>query len=225
MNDVILEFKDVWKTYGQEKIESNALKDINFSLKKGSLNLILGPSGSGKTTLLNIASLLDTPSKGEVLIRGKKSSNLSKSERSKIRMNEIGIVYQRANLFPYLNILENTMLSMSSKNKNKALKLLKSMDINETSQFPEKISAEDQQKAALARAMINDPSLILADEPTGELDTDSTKVIMKLIKDIAQKYTVLIVSNNIDLSEYADNVFSLKDGMIYKKNKKRELVY
>lgn len=217
MNDVILEFKDVWKTYGQEKIESNALKDINFSLKKGSLNLILGPSGSGKTTLLNIASLLDTPSKGEVLIRGKKSSNLSKSERSKIRMNEIGIVYQRANLFPYLNILENTMLSMSSKNKNKALKLLKSMDINETSQFPEKISAEDQQKAALARAMINDPSLILADEPTGELDTDSTKVIMKLIKDIAQKYTVLIVSNNIDLSEYADNVFSLKDRMIYKK--------
>lgn len=217
MNDVILKFKDVWKTYGQEKIESNALKDINFSLKKGSLNLILGPSGSGKTTLLNIASLLDTPSKGEVLIMGKKSSNLSKSERSKIRMNEIGIVYQRANLFPYLNILENTMLSMSSKNKNKALKLLKSMDINETSQFPEKISAEDQQKAALARAMINDPSLIFADEPTGELDTDSTKVIMKLIKDIAQKYTVLIVSNNIDLSEYADNVFSLKDRMIYKK--------
>jgi putative ABC transport system ATP-binding protein len=105
---------------------------------------------------------------------------------------------------------------MISRDKNKAIKLLKSVDITETRQFPEKLSAEDQQKVALARAMINDPSLILADEPTGELDTGSTKIIMKLIKDIAQKYTVLIVSNNIDLSEYADNVFSLKEGMILK---------
>lgn len=216
MKEIILELKDVWKTYGAENTELNALRGINLSLKKNSLNLIIGPSGSGKSTLLNIASLLDTPSKGKVTINGRNTLNLSKSERSKIRLNEIGIVYQRANLFSYLNILENVMLPMISKDKNKALKLLKSMGLIDPLQFPGNLSIEDQQKVALARAMINDPSLILADELTGELDTDSTKIIMKLIKDIAQKYTVLIVSNNIDLSEYADNVFSLKDGMILK---------
>ncbi|MGF7118331.1 ABC transporter ATP-binding protein [Methanobacterium oryzae] len=217
MNNALLEFKEVWKTYGNEQTKMNALKGINLSLKKNSFNLILGPSGSGKTTLLNIASLLDTPTKGKVILGDKHTSNLSKTERSKIRMNEIGIIYQRANLFPYLNVLENVMLPMISKDKNKALELLKSMGINETSQFPEKLSAEDQQKVALSRAMINDPSLILADEPTGELDTDSTNVIMKLIKDIGQRCTVLIVSNNTDLFEYADNLFSLKEGIIIKK--------
>lgn len=216
MKETILKFQNVWKTYGQENIESNALKGINFSLKNNSLNLILGPSGSGKTTLLNIASLLDTPSKGEVLIRGKKSSNLSKSERSKIRMNEIGIVYQRANLFPYLNILENVMLPMISNNKNKALELLKSMGLTDPFQFPKDISTEDEQKVAFVRAMINDPSLILADEPTGELNSDDTDILMGLINDIKHKYTVLILSNNFNLEGYADTLFSLKDGIIFK---------
>src|SRR5512138_1979295 len=99
MNDIILEFRDVWKVYGSNKTESDALNGVNLSLKKGSLNLILGPSGSGKTTLINIASLLETPTKGKVIIKDKNTLNLSKSERSKIRMNEIGIVYQRGNLF------------------------------------------------------------------------------------------------------------------------------
>jgi len=110
MNNDILKFQEVWKTYGEDKTKITALKGINLELKKNSLNLILGPSGSGKTTLLNLASLLDTPTDGKIIINGHDTSQLSQSERSKIRRNKIGIVYQRANLFPYLNLLENTML-------------------------------------------------------------------------------------------------------------------
>ncbi|MDI6723081.1 MAG: ABC transporter ATP-binding protein [Methanobacterium sp.] len=216
MNNIILEFRDVWKTYGKEKTRINALKGINYSLKKNSVNLILGPSGSGKTTLLNIASLIDTPSKGIVKIKGRNTSDLSKSERSRIRMNEIGIIYQRANLFPYLNILENTMLPMISPDKNRALELLKNMGITEINKFPEELSIEDQQKSALVRAMINDPSLILADEPTGELDSDGTDIIMELVKDMGHKTIVLIASNNSDLVKYSDNLFYLKNGKLEK---------
>jgi len=216
MNDAIIEFRDVWKSYGKEKTEINALKDINLSLKKNSINLILGPSGSGKTTLLNIASLMDTPTKGEVKIKGINASSLSKSKRSKIRMNEIGIIYQRANLFPYLNILENTMLPMISPDKNRALELLKNMEITEINKFPQELSIEEQQRAALARAMINDPSLILADEPTGELDSGGTDIILELIKDIGHRTMILIVSNNSDLVKYADNLFFIKNGKLEK---------
>ncbi len=216
MKDKILEFKEVWKTYGAEKVD--ALKGINFLFKKNSLNLILGPSGSGKTTLLNIASLIDTPTNGEVIIRGKNTSYLPKPERSKIRKREIGIIYQRENLLPYLNILENTMLPMISPDKEKAIELLKSVDIMDSRKFPEELSTEYEQKAGLARAMINHPSLILADEPTGELDADSTDVLMDLIRDIGDKYTVLMVSNNSDLADYADNLFSIKNGELEKVN-------
>lgn len=216
MNTNILELRDVWKTYGAENIELNALSGINLSLKKNSVNLILGPSGSGKTTLLNIASLIDTPSKGIVKIKGRNTSSLSKSERSKIRMREIGIIYQRANLFPYLNILENTMLSMISHDKNRALELLKNMEITEINKFPQELSIEGQQRAALARAMINDPSLILADEPTGELDTEGMDLIMELIRDMGHKITVLIASNNSDLVKYSDNLFYLKNRKLEK---------
>ncbi len=214
MTVAILEFKDVWKTYGRGKTESNALESINFSLEKNSLNLILGPSGSGKSTLLNIASLMDTPSQGKVFINGKNVSNASKSDRSRIRLKEIGIVYQRANLFHYLNILENVMLPMSVPNKNKALEVLKTTGLTEINKSPQEISILGEQKAALSRAMVNDPLLILADEPTGELGSNDTELMMDLMVNISGKYSVLIVSNNVDLTKYTDNVFSIKDGKL-----------
>ncbi|MGB9980247.1 ABC transporter ATP-binding protein [Methanobacterium sp.] len=218
MNNNILEFQEVWKTYGTDKNKLTALKGINLKLKKNSLNLILGPSGSGKTTLLNLASMLDTPTNGKIIINGQDTSKLSKLEKSKIRRNQIGIVYQRANLFPYLNILENTMLPMISNDINNASKILNMVGLVETSKFPDEISIEKQQKGALARAMINDPSLIVADEPTGELDKKSTEAIMDLIIEIKKKYTVLIVSNNVNLKKYCDNLFLLEDGYLQKIN-------
>ena len=214
----ILEFKEVWKTYGDDKTKITALKGINFELKKNSLNLILGPSGSGKTTILNLASLLDAPTNGAIIINGQDTSKLSKSERSKIRRNRIGIVYQRANLFPYLNILENTMLPMVSRDMNNASKILNKVGIVETSKFPDEISIEKQQRATLARSMINDPHLIIADEPTGELDKKSTEAVMDLIIKMKNKYTILMLSNNADLKEYCDELFLIKDGYLKKNN-------
>jgi putative ABC transport system ATP-binding protein len=218
MNNVILEFQEVWKTYGATKPKLIALSGINLKLKKNSLNLILGPSGSGKTTILNLASLLDAPTNGKIIIDGQNTSDLSKSERSQIRRNKIGIVYQRANLFPYLNILENTMLPMISNNINNASKTLNMVDLIETRKFPDELSIEEQQRAAFARAMVNNPSLIIADEPTGELDKNGTKIIMNLIMQMKNKYTILILSNNEDLSKYCDELFSLKDGNLRKIN-------
>ena len=216
MTNNILEFKEVWKTYGDDKTKITALNGINLELKKNSLNLILGPSGSGKTTLLNLASLLDTPTNGAIIINGQDTSKLSKSERSKIRRNEIGIVYQRANLFPYLNILENTMLPMVSKDMNDASKILNKVGIVETSKFPDEISIEKQQRAALARAVINIPRLIISDEPTGELDKKSTEAVMDLIINMKNKHTILMLSNNADLKEYCDELFLIKHGYLQK---------
>ena len=218
MTNNILEFKEVWKTYGEDKTKTTALNGINLELKKNSLNLILGPSGSGKTTILNLASLLDTPTNGSIKINGQDTSKLSKSERSKIRRNRIGIVYQRANLFPYLNILENTMLPMVSKDMNNASKILNKVGIVETSKFPDEISIEKQQRVALARAMINNPRLIIADEPTGELDKKSTEAVMDLIINMKNKHTILMLSNNADLKEYCDELFLIKDGYLRKNN-------
>ena len=216
MTNNILEFREVWKTYGDDKTKITALNGINLELKKGSLNLILGPSGSGKTTLLNLASLLDTPTKGAVIINGQDTSKLSKSERSEVRRSEIGIIYQRANLFPYLNILENTMLPMISKDISNASKILNNVGIVETSKFPDEISIEKQQRAAFARAAINDPHLIIADEPTGELDKKSTESLLDLIRDMNNKHAILMLSNNVDLKEYCDELFLIKDGYLQK---------
>ena len=216
MNNDILKFQEVWKTYGEDKTKITALKGINLELKKNSLNFILGPSGSGKTTLLNLASLLDTPTDGKIIINGHDTSQLSQSERSKIRRNKIGIVYQRANLFPYLNLLENTMLPLISKDMTNASKVLNKVGIVEISKFPDEISIEKQQRVALARSMINDPHLILADEPTGELDKKSTEAVMDLIMQIKSKNTILMLSNNVDLTEYCDELFLIKDGNLQK---------
>lgn len=216
MND-ILEFRDVWKSFGENKTKIDALKGINLKFSDNSLNLILGPSGSGKSTLLNLASLLDAPTNGEISILGKNTSKLSKLERTRIRRNEIGIIYQRDNLFPFLNVLENTMLSMINPDKNKAVNMLKSVGLAEIKKFPDEISVKDEQKVALARAMINNPSILLADEPTGELNSENADELMNLLKSFGNCCTVLIASNNPDLSKYCDNVFLIKEEIIEKK--------
>lgn len=216
MIDNILEFQDVWKTYKDGKTESVALKGINLELQKNSLNIILGPSGSGKSTLLTLTSLLETPTKGKLLINGQNTSNLSKSEKSKIRRADIGIIYQRDNLFSYLNVLENVMLSMISPNKGEAINTIKLAGLTKIDKFPDELSIEEQQRVAIARAMVNNPLLILADEPTGELDKKSAKKIMDLMNQIKEKHTILMVTNNADLGEYSNELFFLKDGKIGK---------
>jgi len=217
MNNSILELQDVRKSFGEDETKIDALKDISIEIEKNSCNLILGPSGSGKSTLLNLISLMDVPTKGKIIINGKNTLNLSKSERSVIRRNEIGIIYQRNNLFPYLNLLENVMVPMIRKNKEKAIQMLKIVGLDDVTKFPQEISTENQQKVALARAMINNPSILLADEPAGELNSKKMVELIDLIKNIGSNTTVLIASNNSDLIKYFDTIFYLKDGII--KNK------
>jgi len=217
MINPILELQKVWKSFGEDETEIDALKDINIKIERNSCNLILGPSGSGKSTLLNLISLMDVPTKGKIIINGKNTLNLSKSERSIIRRNEIGIIYQRDNLFPYLNLLENVMVPMVGKNMEKAIQTLKMVGLDDITKFPDEISVENQQKVALARAMINNPSILLADEPAGELNSKKMVELIDLIKNIGSNTTVLIASNNSDLIKYFDTIFYLKDGII--KNK------
>ena len=222
MNGSVLEFQDIWKSFGQDEIKTDALKDVNFKIKKNTINLILGPSGSGKSTLLNLVSLLDTPTKGKIIINGKNTSKMSESERNIVRRNEIGIVYQRGNLFPYLNLLENVMIPMIKQNKEKAVKTLKTVCLDEINKFPDEVSILENQKATLARAVINDPSILVTDEPTGELNSENREKMMKLIKDIGNNCTVLIASNNPDLGIYCDDIFYLQDGILNQKRIKGE---
>jgi len=217
MNNSILEFQNISKFFGENKTEIEALKETNLEIKKNSLNLILGPSGSGKSTLLNLASLLDNPTNGKILIKGKNTSKMSKSERSWIRREEIGIIYQRDNLFPYLNILENVMIPMISKDKEKALEILKNAELSEINKFPHEISLADQQRVVLSRALINNPSLLLADEPTGELNSEESEKLINLIKKVIDKCAVLIATNNYDLEKHFQNVFLLKSGILTRK--------
>lgn len=210
----ILEFQNTSKTFGRGEGKTYALKGIDLRIKKGTSNVILGPSGSGKSTLLNLASLMDTPTHGEILIKGEVTSKMSKSEKSQLRRDEIGIIYQRDNLLPYLTILENVMVSMVDKDEKKAMQIIKTMGLTETSKFPSELSMTHQQRVALSRALINKPSIVLTDEPTGELNAEDTEKFMNLIKDMGEEFAVLTASNNQDIGKYFENVYTLKDGLL-----------
>jgi ABC-type lipoprotein export system ATPase subunit len=209
----ILTFRDVYKTHkkGEKRVET--LKNLSFSTKKSTLTLISGPSGAGKTTLIYLAGLLKKPTMGEIYIKGRKTSNLNDRERSRIIRNEIGFIFRRKNLIPILSALENVMLPMISPDAGKAKKLLEKVGIRGINNVPAEMTFEEEQRVTLARAMANDPSLILADEPTGELNSDSSLKFMGLLQ--SQKgYSVLMVSDNILFREFANETFNLDNGTI-----------
>ncbi|MBM4240364.1 MAG: ABC transporter ATP-binding protein [Euryarchaeota archaeon] len=217
MNDnTILEFQDVWKIYKMGDEEIHALAGVNISIEKDSFTAIMGPSGSGKSTLLHVAGILDMPTKGNVLIKKKKTSDLSQKEQSLLRRKEIGFVFQRLNLLPQLSVLENVMLPMFSPYTRKAKEILKNMGLGDKyNRLPGQLSGGEQQRVAIARALINHPSLILADEPTGELDTNNTKIIMKQLKKLnEQGLTIIIVTHNQIAAEFVNNVIEMRDGNI-----------
>jgi putative ABC transport system ATP-binding protein len=215
--DNVLEFKDVWKIYqmGDEKI--NALAGVNLSIKKGSFTSIMGPSGSGKSTLLHVAGILDMPTKGTFLIKGKNTSTLSGREQARFRRKEIGFVFQRFNLFPQLSALENVMLPMIGSDPEKAKEYLNKMGLKEKhAKLPGQLSGGEQQRVSIARALVNNPSLILADEPTGELDSKNAEIIMGILKELNDKegVTIIIVTHNPLAAEFTDKIIEMRDGNI-----------
>ena len=209
----ILTFEGVYKYYEKGGLIKDVLIDVTFSLEPDTINLINGPSGSGKTTIIYLAALLKKPDAGEIRILGNKTNSLNEKERSNLIREQIGIIYQRSNLIPNLTAIENVMLPMISRDKEKAQKLLEKVEIKDFHRFPVDLSFEDEQKVALARSLVNDPSIILTDEPTAELNSNSTKIFMDLL-DKLDTVTVLMTSDNKLLSEYSDHTFELKEGAI-----------
>ena len=217
MNNEILEFNEVWKTYKMGSEDIQALRGVSLSISKSSFIAIMGPSGSGKSTLLHLAGILDTPTDGTVLLNGKNITDYSGNEQANLRRANIGFVFQRFNLMPQLTALENVMLPMISPDSEKAKKLMDRVGLSDKyDRYHTQLSGGEQQRVSIARALANDPSLLLADEPTGELDTQNAKIIMELIQELNQKdgLTIVAVTHNPLSAKYADDVVRMQDGNI-----------
>lgn len=218
----VIELNQMSRTFGLGNGATQALHHVSLSVPKGEFLVIMGPSGSGKSTLLNIVGLLDQPDEGEYKLEGKDVAFLSQRRQAKIRRNKIGFVFQNFNLISRMNVLENVSLPLmykgisTVKRHERASEILKYLGIQEKEYYlPNQLSGGQLQRAAIARAMVNRPSIVLADEPTGNLDTAATKVIMTALKEIHDAgNTIIMVTHNPDLAIYADRVVQMVDGQI-----------
>jgi putative ABC transport system ATP-binding protein len=210
------------KTFGFGDTVFNALDGIDLEIQRGEFVAIMGPSGCGKTTLLNILGLLDKPSAGEYFLSGKSVAKLSAARKARIRGREVGFIFQNFNLIPTLNVLDNVALPLTYqrglkfRNLEKASKILKTFDLqNREYYLPNQLSGGQTQRVAIARALINNPSIILADEPTGNLDSKNSEIIMDELTRLHRAgNTILMVTHNPDLLSYASRVIHMKDGQI-----------
>lgn len=224
LDEYILEVKNLRKIFKDGLTTPlEVLKDINLNVKKGEFISLMGESGSGKSTLLYQIGFLDKPTEGTILINGKDVNKMNDNEQSKIRREEIGFVFQFYNLIPNLSVEDNIMLPviMSGKNvkeyEEKLNNLLRIVGLSEKRKYlPKQLSGGQQQRVAIARAVIMSPSLILADEPTGNLDSISTDEIMRLFKKLnrEENITIIQVTHSINVAKYADKIVYLADGKI-----------
>jgi putative ABC transport system ATP-binding protein len=222
MNKTVLEFKNVWKTYTMGDETINALAGLNLALEKGSFTAVMGPSGSGKSTFLHVAGILDMPTRGTFQINGKETQKLSVKEQAMLRRDEIGFIFQRFNLMSQLTVLENVMLPMIKEDTKKAVDLLNRMGLTgKYNKRPGQLSGGEQQRVAIARALINDPSIILADEPTGELDTKNADSIMQILQDLNRDegVSIVMVTHNPASAEFAGEILHMSDGNFVKWSK------
>ncbi len=218
----VIELNQISRTFGLGNGATTALENISLTVPKGEFLVIMGPSGSGKSTLLNIIGLLDQPDEGEYKLDGRYVAFLSQRRQAKIRRNNIGFIFQNFNLISRLNILENVSLPLlykgvsTLKRYERASEILKYLGIQEKEYYlPSQLSGGQLQRAAIARAMVNRPSIVLADEPTGNLDTKATKVIMAALREIHEAgNTIIMVTHNPDLAAYGDRVIKMVDGNI-----------
>lgn len=218
----VIVLKGLKKRFGIGDAEHYAIDGIDLSIEKGEFIAIMGPSGCGKTTLLNILGLLDTEIEGDYELNGKEISSLRRRRQARIRSEQIGFIFQSFNLVPRLNIIDNVALPLIYKGTNKlarikkASKMLHSFHLGEREFYmPHQLSGGQMQRVAIARALVNDPSIILADEPTGNLDTHSSHIIMQELSDLHKKgNTIIMVTHNPDLTTYASRVITMLDGRI-----------
>lgn len=219
----ILEVKNLCKTYGKGENEVRAVDDVTFSVEEGEFVAIVGASGSGKSTLLHLLGGVDRPTSGKVLIDEKDIYNLSNDALAIFRRRQIGIIYQFYNLIPILNVTENITLpcDLDGKpvSKSRLRELLKTLGLeNRVQHLPNQLSGGQQQRVSIGRALINDPALILADEPTGNLDSKAGDEIVALLKLSNKKYhqTIVVITHDLDIARQADRVITFEDGKIVK---------
>ena len=219
----ILEVKNLVKTYGKGENKVRAVDDISFSVDEGEFVAIVGASGSGKSTLLHLLGGVDRPPSGKVLIDGKDIYDLSDDALAIFRRRQVGIIYQFYNLIPILNVTENITLpcDLDGKTvpKSRLSELLKTLGLeNRTTHLPNQLSGGQQQRVSIGRALINNPAIILADEPTGNLDSKSGDEIVSLLKLSNKKYhqTIIIITHDLEIANQADRIITFEDGKIIK---------
>lgn len=218
----IIQLQELVKNYFVGKIIVPAIRSISLQINKGEYVAIMGPSGSGKSTLMNIIGCLDTPTKGTYLLNSVEVNTLNEDQLAEIRNKEIGFVFQTFNLLPRFNVLENVMLPLvyagyeKKERLQRALEVIKSVGLEERiNHKPNELSGGQRQRVAIARALINNPSIILADEPTGNLDSKTSNEIMQLFDEIHQRgNTIILVTHEEDIAQHAQRIIRLRDGMI-----------
>lgn len=219
----VIRCEDIWKIYNSgTPAEVQALRGVDLKIKAGELTAIMGSSGCGKSTLLHIIGCLDTPTKGNFFLDGQDISKLSSNQLALIRRKSVGFVFQFFNLIPSLTALQNVELPMvfsgisMEKRKEHAKKLLESVDLADRLNFtPSKLSGGEHQRVAIARSLANNPSLVLADEPTGNLDSKSGKEIMEIFKKLNKdNHTIIVVTHDPEIAKYAKRKIKMMDGKI-----------
>jgi putative ABC transport system ATP-binding protein len=218
----IIEIEELSKLYGFGDATTVALEEVNLNIEKGEFIAVMGPSGSGKTTLMNILGLLDRPTHGGFKLNGKNVSRLSKNRQAKVRRDNIGFIFQSFNLLPKMTIIDNVALPLAYKGTRQTKRLKAAESVLEQvglsdrdSYLPNQLSGGQLQRAAIARALVNNPSIIIADEPTGNLDSVSARVVMELLSDVHKLgNTVIMVTHNPSLTRYADRIIYMLDGSI-----------
>ena len=214
----IIKFENVKKVYNMGEVTIKALSEVDFEINKGEICVILGPSGAGKTTLLNLLGGMDNASGGDIIVDGEKITHYGKKKLTEYRRRDIGFVFQFYNLIPNLTAIENVQLAAHLvKNSMPADEALRLVDLEDRMKnFPSQLSGGEQQRVAIARALAKRPKLLLCDEPTGALDYETGKSILKLLADMSRKngMTVLIITHNTAIAAMADRVIKLKNGKV-----------
>lgn len=222
MNETVIELKGITKRYGYGDTESFALKDFDLTIKRGEFVMIMGPSGCGKTTLLNIIGLLDRSTSGEYHLNGENVAGISSRRKARLRAKKIGFIFQNFNLIQDLSVLENVALPLVYIKQPRSVRLQNASDALDRFRLQEKeyympyqLSGGQQQRAAIARAIVSNPEIVLADEPTGNLDSRASMSVMEELKSIhAEGNTIIMVTHNPSLTVYATRVINMLDGQI-----------
>lgn len=222
---MILEMKHIYKNYQQGKMDVPVLKDVNFSMEEGEYVAIMGPSGSGKTTLMNLIGCLDKPTSGSFLLDGMDVSKCSENEMSDMRLHKLGFVFQSFHLLAKQSAIENVMMPLNyagvlkKKRREIAFAALERVGLAERVDFlPNQLSGGQMQRVAIARAIVNSPKLLLADEPTGALDSKSGQQVMELFQKLNEEgVTVLMITHDSEIAEHAKRIVLIRDGVLREK--------